>query len=556
MIFIYSPKASPEDLLTNGYGGINATEAIVSEELNGEYKISLSIPITDERAQYFVGKAIVRAQTPRGVDYFRLDKPKTTMKTKSATGWHISYDLAADMIVNSAWTAKTGQEALTGILSSGMSERRFTGTSDITTISNMRAVRCSPLSSLINTKQDNCFLNRWGGEAERSCFAFNVKNQIGTDNGVNIAFKKNLTGFNLDEDFSAVATRIVPTCLTADDGVLSLAETYIDSSRIGDYALPHIYAVHFSDIKVGAKDSDTGLVTYGTEADAMVEMRVRVAAMFSAGCDLPKVTATVEFILLQNTIEYKNYALLETVNLGDTIHCNYREIALLKRVKAYEFDSLKKRYNKITLGDLKRTVADTMYAQDIDLSALKTTMDSTVKQNDIYYGCSLNHVEGLKVTGSTALAGAKFIANADRAGYFDANDNFLGGLAIINSVAAVISSILTNTATNPECWATIGQSGGLYGVFIFRRTVSATVPVLKILLGSGGDFYLQNSDGKNIVDYQGVGGSVYIRNAVGNFALWAKDSFCQIVCPSANGMAVGADTGGPYKIINGIKSYL
>jgi len=64
----------------------------------------------------------------------------------------------------------------------------------------------------------------------------------------------------------------------------------------------------------------------------------------------------------------------------------------------------------------------------------------------------------------------------------------------------LIASILTNDRTDPECWATIGEAtldGVLCrGFFLYRKSVSETVPAAQLLINTAGSILLFDKDGK------------------------------------------------------------
>ncbi len=64
-------------------------------------------------------------------------------------------------------------------------------------------------------------------------------------------------------------------------------------------------------------------------------------------------TISADMILLQNTEQYKDYKVLETVSLGDTIHCRHNRLGIVTdaRVVAIEYDSLRKKASAVTVGD-------------------------------------------------------------------------------------------------------------------------------------------------------------------------------------------------------------
>lgn len=545
VVRIHSGKATPSELLTNGIGILEATYCEVFEEVNGEYSVQVVIPVNSAFAGFFVFGAIIKASTPKGEEYFQLDVPTATLNELSAKGWQISSALGAPIVLNAYIDAKTGVQALPIILALSPDEQRFTGTSDITIVNNMRTTQQTPLGALMNAAVDNCFLNRWGGEVERNKFTFNVLSRIGSDKGYKIALGKNLLGVTETPTGTGYTNRIIPKCLDTNDTDLFLPEEHIDSAITNPYDnLMHSKIYKCEGVKVGAVDSETGLIPYPTAAEAYTKMREIVAALYEKGADVPGVTIDILFQHLGDTEEYKQFQDLLSldIQLGDTIHCTYFNRSLALRVSAYRWNSLSDKFTSLTIGDMAPNVARSLYAQDVSLEALKNDMSGTIKQGDKYYGVSLNHSDGLKITGSTALDGAYSKTNADVMGYFDKNNNFIGGLALINGVAAVVSSMLTNDSTEPECWAEIGQSGATYGIFVFRRSISATVPVLKILLGTGGDFYLQNSAGYNVFDYQGEGLATILRDSTGQSRFYADATTTRITDVAGKDRVVMTET--------------
>ena len=110
--------------------------------------------------------------------------------------------------------------------------------------------------------------------------------------------------------------------------------------------------IHYSDIKI---DEET------SESQALEALRNAANLEFENGLDKPQITATVEFLPLEDTEEYKDFAVLESVYLGDTVkifHENLK-LELSAKVISYEFDALSKRYNKVILGNANLKYGDT-----------------------------------------------------------------------------------------------------------------------------------------------------------------------------------------------------
>lgn len=365
-------------------GKIEPISAVIRQEINGEYSCDVEIALSDSLAEYFDIDAVIYLDDADGkVQQFRLERPEKTLDSLRAFGWHISQDLAHDMILNNAWITQTGADVLPDLLTKGISETRFSGTSDITAVNSLRVVRKSVLNALIGD-DDNTFLNRWGGEIERDNFTVNMKQRLGADRGYRIAYKKNLTGIHIVDDASTIVNRIVPTFLNASDAAVLLPETYIDSVYIDDTAVPHVQAIHYGDIKVG--EEVDGAVPYPTLASAYSEVRDRVAALYDAGIDRPALTVDIEFVQLRNTVEYADYTALETVLLGDTIRADYEDYTVTNRVVAYEWDAILKRYNKITLGTVRPSIDAmtasivTQVAESVDINVRERLVSSIVSE--------------------------------------------------------------------------------------------------------------------------------------------------------------------------------
>ena len=81
---------------------------------------------------------------------------------------------------------------------------------------------------------------------------------------------------------------------------------------------------------------------------------------FAAGIDKPKVSISADMILLQDTDQYKDYKVLESVSLGDTTHCKHSKLGIVTdiRVIALEYDCIQKRVTSVELGDFKSNYFD------------------------------------------------------------------------------------------------------------------------------------------------------------------------------------------------------
>lgn len=223
--------------------------------------------------------------------------------------------------------------------------------SDITTTASARIVRKNPVEALLDNDQDNSFINRWGGELKRDNFDVKMLRNRGMNRGVVIEHKKNLLGYEGSVDWKSPVTKIMPQGFNG----LLLPEKYVDSPNIIKYPHPKIRVVEFKHIKaaIGEYADDKDAVPL---EEAYRLLRQAAEDMYKIQkVDFPKATYKVEFQELSQTEEYKDYAVLQQVYLGDTVTVKHKEDNLDIQAKAisYKYDPIKREYIEITLGNFK-----------------------------------------------------------------------------------------------------------------------------------------------------------------------------------------------------------
>ncbi|MFR5259231.1 MAG: phage tail spike protein, partial [Streptococcus salivarius] len=252
---------------------------------------------------------------------------------------------------------KNGSGALTQLLGATAVGHSFTGTSNITTVNNVRLVRLNPVEVLIDADLDNGYQVHYGGEIVRDNFSISMLVHRGSDNGVQIRDKKNLTGYKSDLDYSSIVTRIMPE---GYDG-LFLPEKYVDSPLISSYVSPKIKVIKYDNVKVGDEEGE-----FATKELAYAELRRLAALEFTVShIDKPTATYDVEFAPLERTEEYKEFSSLETINLGDTVSVIHADdgFSVTARMVEYRYDPILKAFISITLGNVMPKFTDV--AKDI-----------------------------------------------------------------------------------------------------------------------------------------------------------------------------------------------
>ena len=332
---------------------------VVSEQLNGLFSLEFDYPIQAKASDKLRPEMIVKCPVPELQDQlFRIvERDDSIGGLLHIVAHHIFYDLAKNLIEDTYIVNKNGSGALTQLLGATAIPHTFTGTSNISTVNNVRLVRLNPVEVLLDADLDNGFQARYGGEIVRDNFLISILAHRGSDNGLQIRDKKNLTGYESDLDYSSIVTRIMPEGYEG----LFLPEKYVDSPLINYYVSPKIKVIKYDNVKVGDEEGE-----FATKELAYAELRRLAAQEFTVGhIDLPTATYDVEFAQLERTEEYKDFASLETIYLGDTVSVIHAEdrFNVTARMVEYKYDPLLKAFISITLGSVMPKFTDV--AKDI-----------------------------------------------------------------------------------------------------------------------------------------------------------------------------------------------
>lgn len=174
-------------------------------------------------------------------------------------------------------------------------------------------------------------------------------------NGMSIRYGVNLIGVTVNVDNTDLVTRIIPVAKAEDDSRLYLPENYLDSAHIYDYPLIRYEVLEVS-AKVGqeVEQPDSMETKKYTDEDVFQKMREEGQKRFDEDfCDLPQMTVDVEFLLLGDTEEYRQYRGLQKLNLYDLVRVRHEQMGIdvTLQVSGYEWDAILRRYNGITLGN-------------------------------------------------------------------------------------------------------------------------------------------------------------------------------------------------------------
>lgn len=352
MIQIYKPENT--NFKANGDMPLLPKKALVHATLNGAWSLELQHPIDGEgRWKYITEEAVVKVPSFNGEQLFRIKHTEKAEAGVSATAEPIFMDAREDCFLEDIRpTNKTGQEALNLMLAPN---RKYSAKSDIT-VRSTAYYEYKNFIEALNGNDDNSFINRWGGEIFFNNYEVIVNKKQGNDYGVQILYGKNIKkdGIQEEVDTREAVTRIFPK---AYNGYKSTNP--VDSELINKYPTVKIATMTFDDVKMqqdaSEEDRANGIIICKTQKELDKALKEKCRQQYESGIDKPKISMSVEIVLLENTEEYREYKELEKIGLGDTVHCKHSKLGITTdaRVIELEYDCLKKKTTQVELGDYK-----------------------------------------------------------------------------------------------------------------------------------------------------------------------------------------------------------
>lgn len=429
MINIYDANTSNFD--NNGLTSLNeAISCTSTQELNKTQTLELEYPIDKQgKFLHLKGLNIIKA----GGQLYRIPLQSNIQangNTVKVTANHIFYDLNNDFNDDVRADNKSVHDAL--VIAIAINPKFSVGTCSDLGLNTAYFVGESPTTSIYDK-----ILARWGGELECDNFEVSIKDRIGTNTSILIAYGKNVQGFEQTLDWSQLATRIK---LVGKDGaridLVNSGSSYITSPRVSNYPFTITKEVKFENIEDATELKNAGLALWGI-------------------ADLPNCNFKVTFADLAKTTEYKDFKSMLVLKMGDTVIIRHKifNCDLSARVIKIVKNEITDKIESLELGQFKSNIANTFYTIDkqiqyVENSVVETKetvkeLSTTVFQNDEeirLQALAIDDVEG-RVDSAELKITATAITNTVRSSTEYIND--LGA-----KVTAEQSSIIAQTAAN------------------------------------------------------------------------------------------------------------
>lgn len=369
-----------------GLGALaEAVECIAKSELNGQDEITLKYPITGQLYNKIELRSIIaakpdKARRPQPYRVYRITKPIKGYITIYAR--HIAYDLGG--VIAKPYRAKNAVEALQFLKESAMTSCPFTFATNLDLTRDFEVKIPTSIWDLLGNKEGQ-LLDIYGGEYVFDGYEIRLLDRAGADNGVRVRYGVNMTDFEQDANCASCYTGVVGYWAGSDDEVVYTPVV----AAPGTYGYSKITTVDFS------RDFDERPTVQ--QLEALAELYIQ-----NNSIGIPDVSWKINFVPLDQTEEYKDLAILESVSLGDTVKVIFEKLNVdaTAKVVGVEWDVLKNKYANVELGSVKSNLAGTIAAQTKEIGNMPTRDEVKIISSETTDGMMRSGKIVIKSTGA------------------------------------------------------------------------------------------------------------------------------------------------------------
>lgn len=341
----------------NGLGVLEPTACTVTEERNGIYDLSMTLPITSPHYSDLANGSLIRVKVADGTSQiFRVYRMQKMMSgLVEVDAHHITYDLAKAPVI--PFTATGASAAVSGLKSHLMTAYPFTITTDITNTSSTFTLDIPRTFRECLGGYSGSILDVFGGVYEWDNLTVRLLANRGSDKGVRIAYGKNLTDLNQEANIEAVYDAVVGYAQIND------VTYYGGIVYANEKAQPKVKIVDFS------SEFESDVTPTAVQLNQLAQ-----AYIDNNDIGTPKVSIDVEFAPLWQSQEYKNIAPLEQVDIDDTVHVFYEKLGVEASAKVIRtvWNVLLERFDEVSLGDARTTLSESIVSEADEATAEAT----------------------------------------------------------------------------------------------------------------------------------------------------------------------------------------
>ena len=388
-------EANEKNFISNGIGRLaEALSCVVTEERNGIFELEMDYPRSGKYYSELSLSRLIFAKPADGKDpqpfsIYKITKPINGIITIYAQ--HVSYQLSH--IPAAPFIAGSAAQALQALKTNAAEDCPFDFWTDISTAATYKQEVPESIRARLGG-QAGSILDLYGGEYEWDRYTVKLHSHRGADRGVTLRYGKNITDIEQEESIENTYTGIYPY-YHDDKETVMLPEKVLQSENAERFPYHRTIPVDFS-------------AEYENTVPTRAQLRSKGEAYIrNHNIGIPKVSIKVSFIALWQTEEYKDVAVLERVNLCDTVHVYFEKLGIntIAKVIKTEYDTLLERYNSIEIGEARSTLSKAIVQNQEEVKAEIESSTSFLEKAISYATALLTGAEGGHVVMGTNADG-------------------------------------------------------------------------------------------------------------------------------------------------------
>ena len=367
-ITVHDMATAQDDFDNNGLAILDPTACEISEELNGSYELTLTHPIDDTgKWKHLLELNIVKV---RG-QLFRIYQKQTRLNsdgTRERTIYarHIFYDLNDRVLENVTVEDKSGHAFIACVMTHTFDADpeghytlyNYTYTSDVEDKATSEFDAVSPVAALMG--EDNCFINRFGGELLRDNFYFSInkRRESSVDHAETIQYGIDMLEIEETVDYTDMCTYL--KCY--DNFGNGWFVSYVPNVRL-------------------AHDCSK-VVRFSYDKPDFPQL-IKDGRNYFGDIWLPSVAYAVKFANLKNSELYKDFLNLQNYNVGDTvpIFCEELGITTVEKVVKKTINAISGETISVDLGSRKSSLTrKDKFGQTIATKSAESKENAALKE--------------------------------------------------------------------------------------------------------------------------------------------------------------------------------
>ena len=351
-------KANETNFTHLGLGMLHdAIQIFVTEERNGVFELEMKYPVSGDRFADLKLDRLIKADAGHSLKnqrfkIIRITKPLNGIVTVYAE--HVSMltrDLPLPPNVSYSGDATSALNTWKNSII-GIDPNPFTVFSDIS----LPGSGSWSIKDVKNARDalggvDESLLDTYGGEYLFDNYDIKLFANRGKQSGALIAYGRNLTDLEQEENIAETYTSIYPYAVVTDDNqneiILTVPEYYLDSEYISNYARRKILTVDFS----------------GNDVTTVEQLRAKAEAyIINNRVGVPKVNLKIKYVDLAKTLDYEATQAIEEVNVCDWVTIYFEEYGIKTNEKIIKtvWDDLLQQYDSIEVGEARASLAQSI----------------------------------------------------------------------------------------------------------------------------------------------------------------------------------------------------